>query len=50
LTSKPRSTNDNEDNDALIASASKNGEDHVQSLLGLQMMVESPMQPEAVAW
>ncbi len=47
--SKLWSTKDNKDNNALIASASKNQEDHVRSLLGLPMMVESPAQPEAVA-
>ncbi len=44
---KPRSANDNEDNEALIASASKNDEDHLRSSLGLRTTVESPAQPEA---
>ncbi len=49
LLSKPLSADNNEDNDTLIASMSKNDKDHMQSLLGLRMMVESPAQPEAVA-
>ncbi len=38
--SKLWSANNNRDNDALIASTSKNNEDHVRSSLGLQMTVE----------
>ncbi len=44
---KPRSANNNLDNDALIASASKNDKDHLRSSLGLRMTVELPVQPEA---
>ncbi len=44
---KPRSANDNKNNDALIASASKNDKDHLRSLSGLRMRVEFPAQPEA---
>ncbi len=44
---KPQSGNDNQDNDTLIASASKNEEDHLRSSPGLQTTVELPAQPEA---
>jgi hypothetical protein len=44
---KPRSADDNKDNDASIASASKNDEDDLRSSSGLQTSVESPAQPEA---
>ncbi len=47
--SKLQSANNNEDNDALIASVSKNDEDHVRSLSGLRTMGELPAQPEVVA-
>jgi hypothetical protein len=43
--SKPQSADDNKDNNALIASAGKNEEDHLQSLLGLQTTVELLAQP-----
>jgi hypothetical protein len=49
LSSKPQSTDDNKDNDALMTSTSKNDNDHLRSLSGLRMMVEFPAQPEAVA-
>jgi hypothetical protein len=42
LLSKPQSAFDSEDNDTLIASASKNKEDHVWSLSGLRTTVELP--------
>ncbi len=45
--SKPQSTDDNKDNDASIASVSKNDKDHLRSSSGLQTMVESPVQSEA---
>jgi hypothetical protein len=47
--SKPRSSNDNEDNDALIASMSKNNKDHIWSSSGLRMRVVLLVQPEVVA-
>jgi hypothetical protein len=40
LLSKPQSTKNDKDNDASIASASKNNKDHMRSLLGWQTMVE----------
>jgi hypothetical protein len=46
--SKPWSANNNEDNDASIASTSKNDEDHLRSSLGLRTTVESLSQPEAM--
>ncbi len=42
LSSKPQSANNNEDNDASIASTSKNDKDHLRSLSGLRTMVELP--------
>jgi hypothetical protein len=43
LSSKPQSNNDDKVDEALIASASKNDEDHVQLLSGLQTMVVLPV-------
>jgi hypothetical protein len=37
---KPQSDDNDKDNEALIASMSKDNEDHVQSLSGLQTTVE----------
>jgi hypothetical protein len=45
---KPQSADNNKDNDASIASMSKNNKDHVQTLVGLWTMVELLAQPEAV--
>ncbi len=50
LLSKPRSKDDNKDNDALIAIASKNDEDNLRSLLGLRTMVELYMLPIINFW
>jgi hypothetical protein len=40
---KPWSASNSENNDASIASASKNDEDHLQSLSGLRTIVELPV-------
>ncbi len=45
---KPWSANDNKDNEATIASASKNNKDHLRSSSGLWTTVELPARPEAV--